>query len=213
MSELTVRLRDMVTSLDIPDRGPTATELCFSEHAAGDPVYATYHDAEWGRPVRDDTALFERLCLEGFQVGLSWRTVLYKREAFRTAFSGFDPAVVARYGEADVARLMADNGIIRNRAKIMAAIRGAQIVLDLQAQGRTLADLIWSYAPAVHQRPTPESRASQSPESVALADELHRLGFRFIGPVNVYATLQACGVINDHVVGCTVGDAIAAGVP
>ena len=197
-------------TLNAPDPGATLTptELCFSRHAALDPSYARYHDEEWGRPVRDDTGLFERVCLEGFQVGLSWRTVLHKREAFRAAFSGFDPATVAAYDEADIARLMADPGIIRNRAKITACVRGAQIVLALQAEGRSFADLVWSYRPAIHVRPTPETRAGQSPESVALAAELRRLGFRFIGPVNMYATMQACGMINDHVVGCTVGDAL-----
>jgi len=187
---------------------PTPTEVCFSRHAAGDPVYVRYHDEEWGRPLRGEAELFERVCLEGFQVGLSWRTVLHKREAFRSAFAGFEPAAVARFGEADVERLLADPAIIRNRAKIQACIRGARIVGDLHDQGRTLSDLIWSYRPSVHARPTAETRRSQSPEAVALSQELHRLGFRFVGPVNTYATMQACGLVNDHVVGCVVGDAI-----
>jgi len=186
------------------------TLRCFGRHAAGDPVYAAYHDTEWGRPVREEAALFERVCLEGFQVGLSWRTVLHKRPAFRAAFAGFSPEAVARFGEADLARLMADPGLIRNRAKIAACVRGAQIVLELHERGQTLADLIWSHRPAAHVRPTPEDRVGQSPESVALARELHRLGFRFVGPVNTYATMQACGLVNDHLVGCVIGDAIEA---
>ncbi|MDR0285227.1 MAG: DNA-3-methyladenine glycosylase I [Propionibacteriaceae bacterium] len=187
-----------------------ATELCFGSHAAGDPAYARYHDTEWGRPVHGETALFERLCLEGFQVGLSWRTVLGKRDAFREAFAGFDPARVAAFGAADVDRLMGDSRLIRNQAKIWACVRGAAIVEAMHVAGETLDALIWSAQPAHHPRPQLAGRATQSPGSAALARELHRRGFRFVGPVNVYATLQACGVINDHIVGCAAGDEIAA---
>ncbi|MCL2316803.1 MAG: DNA-3-methyladenine glycosylase I [Actinomycetia bacterium] len=193
----------------VPSEGGSV-ERCFSRHVATDPVYVRYHDEEWGRPVRDETALFERICLEGFQVGLSWRTVLHKRDAFRDAFRGFDPERVARFGEADLARLASDPGIIRNRAKIAASIRAAQIVCDLAEQGSSLSDLIWAHRPAIHARPKPGERASTSPESEALAKALHRLGFRFVGPVNVYATMQACGLVNDHVAGCAVGDDIEA---
>jgi len=186
----------------------SATHLCFGAHAGSDPIYAHYHDTEWGREVRGEAALFERICLEGFQVGLSWRTVLGKREAFREDFRGFEPALVARFDEADVARLMADQRIVRNRAKITACVRGAGIVEAMHQDGETLADLIWSYQPAHHRRPQPGERATQSPESEALAKELRRRGFRFIGPVNVYATMQACGLVNDHLVGCVIGDEI-----
>jgi DNA-3-methyladenine glycosylase I len=193
------------------DSSTAATALCLSEQVATDPLYVTYHDTEWGRPVRGEQELFERLCLEGFQVGLSWRTVLHKREAFRAAFAGFDPGKVAAFGTDDVARLLSDQQIIRNRAKIAACIRGAQLVLDLHERGRSLCDLVWSHRPAAHPRPSaPGGRADQTPESDALARELRRLGFRFVGPVNCYATMQACGLVNDHVVGCPVGDAIDA---
>ena len=187
------------------------TKKCFGMLAAGDPVYAAYHDTEWGRPVRDDTGMFERICLEGFQVGLSWRTVLHKRDAFREAFRGFDPAVVARFGEEEIERLLTDVRIIRNRAKITACVRAAGIVEAMKAGGESLAELVWSYKPVEHRRPAGvEDLLSQTPESVALAADLHKRGFRFVGPVNMYATLQACGVVNDHLVGCEVGDAIDA---
>jgi len=188
-----------------------ATRMCLSERVAGDALYVTYHDTEWGRRVTDEQALFERLCLEGFQIGLSWRTVLHKREAFRAAFADFDIERVAAFGAADLERLANDAAIIRNRAKIPSCIRGAQLVLGLHEQGRTLSDLIWSHRPAEHARPrTPQDRADQSPESKALAEQLHRLGFGFVGPVNCYATMQACGLVNDHVAGCPIGDKIEA---
>jgi len=193
------------------DASLSATAVCLSEKIATDPLYVAYHDTEWGRPVRGDQALFERLCLEGFQVGLSWRTVLHKREAFRAAFAGFDPAKVAAFGPADIARLLADQQIIRNQAKIASCIRGAQLVLDLRAQGRSLTDVIWSHRPASHHRPgVGHGRPDQTEESVALARELRTLGFRFVGPVNCYATMQACGLVNDHVSSCPVGDEIEA---
>ncbi|MCL2783706.1 MAG: DNA-3-methyladenine glycosylase I [Propionibacteriaceae bacterium] len=185
-----------------------ATLSCFGRHAASDPTYALYHDTEWGRPIHDDTALFERVCLEGFQVGLSWRTVLHKRQAFRLAFADFDPVVVAAFTDADVERLANNQDIIRNRAKIRACINGARIVNAMHQAGETLDDLIWGAKPVHHQRPTPETRQDTTPQSEALAKALRQRGFRFVGPVNTYATMQACGVVNDHFVGCIVGDTI-----
>ena len=184
------------------------TELCFGRHAANDPLYAAYHDTEWGRPVHGETALFERLCLEGFQVGLSWRTILHRRDAFRERFAGFDPELVAAFTDEDVERLMGDPAIIRNRAKIAACIRGAKALLTMHDAGETLDGLLWSYRPIGHVRPTAASRPSETPDSAALAGELRARGFRFVGPVNAYATLQACGIVNDHIVGCPAGDAI-----
>ena len=166
------------------------------------PEYLGYHDDEWGRPVRDDTVMFERLCLEGFQSGLSWITILRKRENFRAAFGGFKIDVVAGYGPADVARLLADAGIVRNRAKIEAAIGNARAALDLPAG---LAELVWAHAPDPGSQPVPqtlEELASATPESKALSRELKRNGFRFTGPVTVYSTMQACGLVDDHLAGC-----------
>jgi len=164
------------------------------------PEYLAYHDEEWGRPVRGDTALFERLSLEGFQSGLSWLTILRKRENFRAAFAGFDASAVAAFGEQDVARLMADTGIVRNRAKINAVISNARAMLDLP-DGLTL--LVWKYAG--DEGPAPRTLAevpSATPASKALSAELRRHGFRFTGPVTAYATMQACGVVNDHLAAC-----------
>jgi len=186
------------------------TAQCFGRHAADDPTYAAYHDEEWGRPIHDDTALFERVCLEGFQVGLSWRTILHRRDAFRDRFAGFDPATVAAFGEADIERLVGDAAIIRNRAKIMACVRGAQALLAMHDAGETLDGLIWGSRPPVHERPTEATRPDLTPESDELAAALRKRGFRFVGPVNVYATMQACGVVNDHIVGCRIGDEIDA---
>jgi DNA-3-methyladenine glycosylase I len=168
---------------------------------AGAPEYVRYHDEEWGRPLHGADALYERLVLEGFQSGLSWLTILRKREAFRAAFAGFRIAEVARFGPADVERLMADAGIVRNRAKIEAAIanaRAAEQVADLDA-------LIWSYAPDAGVRPAPRTLAdvpAVTPESTALAKALKREGFRFVGPTTAYALMQACGLVDDHLAGC-----------
>ena len=164
------------------------------------PEYLAYHDEEWGRPVRGDTALFERLSLEGFQSGLSWLTILRKRENFRAAFAGFDAPAVAAFGDQDVARLMADAGIVRNRAKINAVIANARAMLDLPDG---LTSLVWKYA--AEESPAPRTLAevpSQTPASKALSAELRRHGFRFTGPVTAYATMQACGVVNDHLAAC-----------
>jgi DNA-3-methyladenine glycosylase I len=166
------------------------------------PEYLPYHDEEWGRPVHGSTVIFERLCLEGFQSGLSWLTILRKRENFRAAFAGFDPAAVAAFGEADVARLMADPGIVRNRAKITAVITNARAVLGL-SDG--LSALVWKYASEPAPAPlTLADLPSATPASKALSAELKRHGFTFTGPVTAYATMQACGIVNDHLAGCFV---------
>ena len=165
------------------------------------PEYVAYHDEEWGRPVRGDQAIFERVCLEAFQSGLSWLTILRKRENFRKAFAGFDIASVAAFTDADAARLLADAGIVRNRAKVNAAITNARAALDLPGG---LSDLVWSYAQA-GPRPAPRTLAdlpAQTPESKALAKELRKHGFVFTGPVTMYATMQACGLVNDHLEAC-----------
>jgi DNA-3-methyladenine glycosylase I len=177
------------------------TELrCFG---ADDPLYRTYHDDEWGRPVRDDRGLYERISLEAFQSGLAWITILRKRDAFRAAFAGFDAEAVAQYGEQDVARLMADAGIVRNRLKVEATIANARALVALHDAGRSLTDLVWSHAPPP--RAAPQSSAdvpALTPESTALAKALKRDGFRFIGPTTAYASMQACGLVNDHLAGC-----------
>ena len=166
------------------------------------PEYVAYHDDEWGRPLRGVAAMFERLSLEAFQSGLSWLVILRKRPAFRVAFADFDPAAVAAFTEADVQRLLADAGIVRNRAKIEATLHNARRVLDLDV---ALDDLIWSFAPDHAGRPRPASLAdvpATSPESVAMARELKRRGLRFVGPTTCYALMQAAGLVDDHVVGC-----------
>jgi len=168
-----------------------------------DPDYVAYHDDEWGRPVVDDVRLFEKISLEGFQSGLSWLTILRKREGFRAAFSGFDPSRVARYGERDVQRLLADPGIVRHRGKIEATIANARATLVVQEARGSLASLLWSYE--VRRRIAPRAIAdipSSSPESLALSKELKSFGFRFVGPTTAYAAMQAMGVVNDHLVGC-----------
>ena len=166
---------------------------------ASTPDYAHYHDHEWGRPVHGADALYERLCLEAFQSGLSWLTILRKRENFRAAFAGFRISAVAAFTETDVERLMADAGIVRNRAKIEAAIANARAAAEVD----DLDALIWSFAPP--DRPAPRSYAdipAVTPESTALAKELKRRGFRFVGPTTAYAGMQACGLVDDHLEGC-----------
>jgi DNA-3-methyladenine glycosylase I len=170
------------------------------------PDYLAYHDEEWGRPVRDDRGLYERMVLEGFQSGLSWVTILRKRENFRAAFAGFDIETVAGFGERDVARLLADAGIVRHRGKIEAAIANAVAARAMHADGESLAELIWSYAPSGRRR-APRSLddlPATTPESTALSKDLKRRGFRFVGPTTAYATMQACGLVNDHLAGCWV---------
>jgi DNA-3-methyladenine glycosylase I len=162
--------------------------------------YLPYHDDEWGRPVRDDTAMFERLCLEAFQSGLSWLTILRKRDNFRAAFRGFDPAIVASFGADDITRLLSDSGIVRNRAKIEAAVSNAQAALELPSG---LAETVWSFAVEPTAPPvTLDEVPASTPASKALSAHLRRHGFRFTGPVTVYATMQSCGVVDDHLVGC-----------
>jgi DNA-3-methyladenine glycosylase I len=170
------------------------------------PDYERYHDDEWGRPVRDDRGLYERMVLEGFQSGLSWLTILRKRESFRAAFANFDIETVAKFGDRDVARLLGDAGIVRHRGKIEAAIANAKAARALHAGGESLGELIWSFAPTGRRR-APRSLddlAAVTPESTALSKELKKRGFRFVGPTTAYATMQACGLVNDHLAGCWV---------
>jgi DNA-3-methyladenine glycosylase I len=170
-----------------------------------DELYLAYHDEEWGRPVTDERHLLERLCLEGFQSGLSWLTILHKRENFRSAFAGFDPEVVARFGNRDITRLLKDAGIVRHRGKIEAAIANARGTLALRDDGRPLNELVWQYRPKRRKAPrTLTDMPSTTPESTALSKELKRAGFRFVGPTTVYAAMQACGVVNDHLASCFV---------
>jgi DNA-3-methyladenine glycosylase I len=176
---------------------------CFGD---GNPLYERYHDDEWGFPVRDERGLLERLVLEAFQSGLAWITILRKREAFRAAFAGFDAEVVARFGAPDVARLLDDAAIVRNRAKIEAAIANARATLALREAGTSLPELVWSHAPR-QLGPAPTSLAelpAKTPESIALAKALKAAGFRFLGPTTVYAAMQACGLVNDHLAQCPV---------
>jgi DNA-3-methyladenine glycosylase I len=170
-----------------------------------DPLYVAYHDEEWGRPVRDERGLFERLCLEGFQSGLAWITILRKRESFRSAFAGFDPEKVAGFGERDVERLLGDAGIVRHRGKIEATIANAQGVLALRDAGTPLHELVWSFRPESYGVPrTTADWFAQTPESKELSKRLKTAGFRFVGPTTVWAAMQACGVVNDHLAGCWV---------
>ena len=187
---------------------------CFGD---GDPLYEAYHDEEWGFPVTEERVLFERLCLEGFQSGLAWITILRKREAFRAAFAGFEPDAIARFGADDVARLMNDAGIVRNRAKIEATIANARATVDLRDAGTPLDAVVWSHRPAA--RPAPASFADVPalvPEAAALAKALKKAGFRFVGPTTIYAGMQACGLVNDHLASCPVRarfQALQAAVP
>jgi DNA-3-methyladenine glycosylase I len=170
--------------------------------AGAAPIYRAYHDDEWGREQRDEVPLFEKLCLEAFQAGLSWLTILRKRDAFREAFAGFELEKVADFGPAEVERLMADRGIVRNRAKIEAAVANARAAVELP---EGLSALLWSFAPAAGARPRPRSFAdlpAATPESTAMARELRRRGFRFVGPTTAYALMQATGMVDDHLAGC-----------
>ncbi len=166
------------------------------------PEYAAYHDTEWGRPLHGDDALFERLCLEAFQSGLSWLTILRKRENFRAAFAGFVIEKVAAFDGTDEARLLADAGIVRNRAKITAAVENARAAAELPGG---LSALLWSFAPPPRPRPaTMADVPATSPESVAMAKDLKRRGFRFVGPTTAYALMQATGMVDDHIAECHV---------
>ena len=180
--------------------GPDGRLRC--SWAGSAPEYLTYHDDEWGVPVHGEIALYERITLEAFQSGLAWITILRKRTAFRAAFAGFDPERVAAFGDADRSRLMADAGIVRNARKVDAAILNARAVLDLRDAGG-LDAYVWSFAPDHHQRPrTPAELRATSSESVALAVGLKKRGFVFVGPTTAYAAMQACGLVDDHLVGC-----------
>jgi DNA-3-methyladenine glycosylase I len=172
---------------------------------SADPAYNAYHDEEWGYPVRDEQGIFERLCLEGFQSGLSWLTILRKRENFRAAFAGFDPDAVARFGSGDVERLLGDAGIVRHRGKIEATIANACATVALHEAGMPLEELVWSYR---RDGPAPTEWAAQTCESVELSKRLRKAGFRFVGPTTVYATMQAIGVVNDHLADCDVREAV-----
>jgi DNA-3-methyladenine glycosylase I len=170
-----------------------------------DPAYLRYHDEEWGVPARDDGRLFEMLVLEGAQAGLSWSTILHKREGYRRAFEGFDPALVAAYGDADVARLLADPGIVRNRAKVAAAIVNARATLEVQANDGSLSNLLWSFTDGrVRQNAWTAlgTIPAETAESKAMSKELGRRGFKFVGSTICYAFMQSVGIVNDHTVDC-----------
>ncbi len=182
-------------------RGPDGRRRCAWGVSA--PEYVRYHDEEWGRPVTDDDGIYERLTLEAFQSGLSWLTILRKRESFRAAFAGFDIEAVARFGDRDVNRLLSDARSVRNRAKIEAALANARAAARMD---RSLSRLVWSFAPDRRRR-APRALGelpAATPESTALAKELKRRGFRFVGPTTAYATMQACGLVDDHLAGCFV---------
>ena len=186
---------------------PDGTTRCFWCEAT--PAYRHYHDTEWGFPVTDDRRLFEKLCLEGFQAGLSWLTILNKRDAFRRAFANFDAERMARFTDADVQRLLADTGIVRHRGKIESAIGNARRVLELREREGSLAAFAWRYEPDPRTRPRRMTLAAlkaqtTSAESVAMSKELKRRGWTFVGPTTVYAFMQAMGLVNDHLEGCQV---------
>lgn len=176
---------------------------CFG---TGDPLYEQYHDHEWGLPVHGDADLLERIVLESAQSGLSWLTILRKREGYRAAFHGFDPEAVARFTDADVERLLGDPGIVRNRLKILSAITNARATVGLWEKGTTLDELFWSFQPEPHREPyrTWADVPASTPESKALAKALKSHGFVFVGPTTMYAAMQACGLVDDHLEGCLV---------
>lgn len=191
--------------------GVTGKPTCF--WGAGDREYQAYHDDEWGRPVDNDIRLFEKLCLEGFQAGLSWLTILRKRENFRKAFKGFDFKKVARFGEKDVERLLRDAGIIRHRGKIEATINNAQRAVEMVKEEGSIAAFIWRYEPDLKSRPKKLTKKAlmkltQAPESAALSKELKKRGWCFVGPTTMYALMQAMGIVNDHIDGCHVRDVV-----
>ena len=182
-------------------KGPDGIWRC--TWGASTPEYQKYHDAEWGRPVGDEIRILEKLCLEGFQSGLSWLTILKKRDGFRAAFASFDPEVVASYDDADVDRLVNDAAIVRHRGKILATINNSRALLELHDDGLSLAGLMWEHEPHKTKklRSTTEIQA-QTPESKALSAALTKRGFRFVGPTTVYAAMQSLGVVNDHMSRC-----------
>ncbi len=169
---------------------------------ASTPEYQRYHDEEWGRPVGDDDRVFEKVCLEGFQSGLSWLTILRKRDGFRRAFASFDPVQVARFDDSDVERLLQDAAIVRHRGKILATIANARATVVLREQGISLAGLLWQHEAERSRSGDPGDLPASTPESKALSAKLRKHGFRFVGPTTVYATMQSLGVVNDHLQGC-----------
>ena len=190
----------------------TTADIRRCHWAGDDPLYIAYHDREWGFPVDDDRRLFEKICLEGFQAGLSWRTILGKRDAFREGFAGFDFDRVARFGTRDVERLLTNAGIVRHRGKIESTINNAKRARELTAEFGSLAAYFWGYEPSAKGRPkrmTREALAkmSTSPESIALSKDLKKRGWTFVGPTTIYAFMQAMGLVNDHVHDCTVRQA------
>ncbi len=181
--------------------------------AGSDPLYLLYHDREWGFPTSDDRRLFEKLCLEGFQSGLSWLTILRKREAFREAFCNFDPEVVAAFGRRDVVDLLRNAGIVRHRGKIESTINNARRALELRAETGSLARFVWSFEPPASARPRRLTRAvlralGSTAESTALSKALRRRGWTFVGPTTAYAFMQAMGLVNDHLEGCAIRDRV-----
>lgn len=183
--------------------GEDGKARCFWPGA--DPLYQRYHDAEWGRPVTDDRRLFEKICLEGFQSGLSWLTILRKRDNFRAAFDDFDVEKIARYGEPEIARLLGDAGIVRHRGKIVSTVNNAARALELRDEAGSLAAFFWSFEPEPHERPDKMTRATipgSTPTSTAISKALKKRGWTFVGPTTVYAFMQAMGMVNDHVEGC-----------
>jgi DNA-3-methyladenine glycosylase I len=189
-------------SHDRISRGDDGVPRCSWADSA--PDYRAYHDAEWGFPVADDVRLFEKLSLEGFQAGLSWLTILRKREAFRRGFAGFDFARIAEFGDHDIERLLSDASIVRHRGKIEAVINNARRAVELVETEGSLAAYIWGFEP----EPAPSLELAQTPESQALARDLKRRGWRFVGPTTVYAFMQAMGLVNDHVEGCAIRDLV-----
>lgn len=189
--------------------GEDGVNRCF--WAGSDPLYRSYHDNEWGRPVADDTRLFEKLCLEGFQSGLAWITILRKRENFRAAFAGFDIPTVAAFTDADVERLVGDAGIVRHRGKIASTINNAKRAIELQEEAGSIAAFIWRFEPDPANRPavfTLQDIQPKTAESTALSKELRKRGWSFVGPTTVYAFMQSMGLVNDHLDGCDVRDAV-----
>jgi DNA-3-methyladenine glycosylase I len=190
------------TGLFTDDGGTTRCVWCRST-----PAYQHYHDHQWGFPVSDDTRLFEKICLEGFQAGLSWLTILNKRDAFRAAFAGFDMEKVAEFDETDVKRLVLDAGIVRHRGKIVSTINNAQKAIALREEFGSLAAYFWGFEPAQASRPSHITRqtlngVTTSPESIALSKDLRKRGWSFVGPTTMYAFMQAMGLVNDHLEGC-----------
>lgn len=183
--------------------GTDGKRRCF--WCVSDPVYMDYHDREWGRPEHDDQKIFEKICLEGFQAGLSWITILRKRPNFRLAFDNFDPQKMVRYGARDIERLMQNEGIIRNRQKIEAAIGNAKVMLALIESNLSLSEIFWSHAPTRPPR-VPRSvgdHVAVTPESVSLSKDLAKRGFKFVGPTTMYAAMQSLGLVNDHFQSCS----------